>query len=127
MMKSVLMISLGASCGATLRWLLGLALDSFFPVIPPGTLAANLLGGYLVGVAMAVFSLFPVLAPEWRLLVMTGFLGGLTTFSTFSAEVSSLIQEGELVWAGAAISAHVVGSLLMTFLGMATVSLVCHA
>lgn len=88
MLASILAISAGASAGALTRWLLGVSLNAMFPAIPPGTLLANLIGGYLVGVAMAVFAEFPGLAPEWRLLVFTGFLGGLTTFSTFSAEVA---------------------------------------
>lgn len=123
MTNSILAISLGASAGAVLRWLLGRALNALFPLIPIGTLAANLLGGYLIGVAVAVFAALPQLAPEWRLLVITGFLGGLTTFSTFSAEVTTLLQQGRLQWAGAAIAVHVAGSLSMTLLGMATVAL----
>ena len=123
MINSILAISLGASAGAVLRWLLGRALNTLFPLIPIGTLAANLLGGYLIGVALAVFAALPQLAPEWRLLIITGFLGGLTTFSTFSAEVTTLLQQGRLQWAGAAITIHVVGSLSMTILGMATVAL----
>lgn len=120
MIRSVIAISLGASLGAVLRWLLGSALNALFPAIPPGTLLANLLGGYLIGLALAFFSANAGLAPEWRLFIITGFLGGLTTFSTFSAEVSTLIQQGRLTWAGLAISAHVLGSLLMTLLGLFT-------
>ena len=123
MLNSILAISLGASAGAVLRWLLGLSLNSLFPTIPLGTLTANLVGGYLIGVAVAVFAGNPDLAPEWRLLIITGFLGGLTTFSTFSAEVTSLLQEGRLLWAAMAIAAHVVGSLLMTIVGIASVAL----
>lgn len=120
MIRSVIAISLGASLGAVLRWLLGTALNALYPAIPPGTLLANLLGGYLIGLALAFFSANTGLAPEWRLFIITGFLGGLTTFSTFSAEVSTLIQQGRLTWAGLAISAHVLGSLLMTLLGLFT-------
>lgn len=120
MVRSVIAISLGASLGALLRWVLGSALNALFPAIPPGTLLANLLGGYLIGLALAFFSANTGLAPEWRLFIITGFLGGLTTFSTFSAEVSTLIQQGRLTWAGLAISAHVLGSLLMTLLGLFT-------
>lgn len=123
MLNSILAISLGASMGAVLRWLLGLSLNSLFPTIPLGTLTANLLGGYLIGLAVALFAGHPSLAPEWRLLIITGFLGGLTTFSTFSAEVTALLQEGRLFWAGMAISAHVLGSLTMTILGFASVEL----
>lgn len=123
MLASILAISAGASAGAVLRWLLGMSLNAMFPAIPPGTLAANLIGGYLIGVAMAVFADHPGLPPEWRLLVVTGFLGGLTTFSTFSAEVTTLIQQGRLLWASAAVGIHVAGSLALTLLGLASVKL----
>jgi len=122
MLQSILVISLGASLGAVLRWVLGTQMNALFPLIPPGTLAANIIGGYLIGVAVAYFGDHPGLAPEWRLLVITGFLGGLTTFSTFSAEVTTLLQEGRLMWAMGAIATHVIGSLIMTLLGIATVS-----
>ena len=123
MLASILAISAGASAGAVLRWLLGMSLNAMFPAIPPGTLAANLIGGYLIGVAMAVFADHPGLAPEWRLLIVTGCLGGRTTFSTFSAEVTTLIQQGRLLWASAAIGIHVAGSLALTLLGLASVKL----
>lgn len=122
MFNSILAISVGASCGAVLRWLLGIWLNALFPTIPPGTLAANLIGGYLIGVALALFAGQPGLAPEWRLLVITGFLGGLTTFSTFSAEITTLLQQERPLWAIAGISAHVVGSVAMTIAGLATVA-----
>jgi len=123
MMLSILAICLGASLGALLRWLLSLGLNHLLPTLPPGTLAANLVGGYLVGVAMALFSTALTLAPEWRLLVITGFLGGLTTFSAFSAEVTALLQQGRFGWAGTTVAAHVVGSVTMTLLGFASVAL----
>lgn len=123
MIKSLLAISVGASLGAVLRWGLGAAFNAVFPTVPPGTWLANMLGGYLMGIALAFFGEHAGLAPEWRLLIVTGFLGGLTTFSTFSAEVTTLIQEGRIVWAGVAISAHVIGSLLMTLLGLASMAL----
>lgn len=123
MLNSILAISLGATLGAVLRWLLGLSLNGLFPTIPPGTLVANLIGGYLIGVALAIFADHPELAPEWRLLVITGFLGALTTFSTFSAEVTILIQQQRLLWATAAIGSHLLGSLAMTLLGLASVAL----
>lgn len=122
MINSLVAISIGASAGAILRWLLASWFNGFYFLIPLGTLAANLIGGYLIGVALAVFAQQPGLPPEWRLLVITGFLGGLTTFSTFSAEVAALIQQQRLGYAMGAISAHVVGSLLMTFAGLATVA-----
>ncbi|MDR3413305.1 MAG: fluoride efflux transporter CrcB [Formivibrio sp.] len=122
-MRPIIVISLGASAGAVLRWMLGTAFNALFPTIPLGTWLANMLGGYLIGVAIAFFSSHAGLAPEWRLMVITGFLGGLTTFSTFSAEVTTLLQEGRLGWAALAISVHVGGSLIMTLLGLATVAL----
>lgn len=124
MLYSILAISLGAAAGACLRWFLGLGLNAFFPLIPLGTLTANLVGGYLIGLAIAFFAQFTQLAPEWRLFIITGFLGGLTTFSTFSAEMVTLLREGRIFWTGAGIAAHVVGSLVMTFLGMATYYLI---
>jgi fluoride exporter len=124
MWKAIAAISIGASLGALLRWWLGLTLNQYFPAIPPGTLAANLIGGYVVGVAVAAFAAYAALAPEWRLLVITGFCGGLTTFSTFSAEVVTLMQQGRPLWAFAAAAAHLLGSVVMTFAGIATVALI---
>lgn len=120
MVYSVLAISLGAAVGAVLRWGLGLGLNALLPFLPLGTLAANLIGCYLIGLAAAVFAQLPSLAPEWRLLIITGFLGGLTTFSTFSAEMVTLLREGRFLWAGVGTAAHVLGSLAMTFLGFGT-------
>ena len=122
MWKSILAISLGAALGALLRWVLGDKLNSLFPTIPPGTLVANLIGAYVVGVAIAFFATYTALAPEWRLLIITGFCGGLTTFSTFSAELVPLLQQGRLSWAFGAVALHVVGSVLMTFAGIATIT-----
>jgi fluoride exporter len=121
MLPSLLAIGVGAALGAILRFYLAVWLNALFPQVPPGTLAANLVGGYLVGVAIAFFIGHPGVPPEWRLFVITGFLGGLTTFSTFSAEVTALLQGGRLLWAMIAIAAHVIGSLVMTLLGFATV------
>ncbi len=123
MMRHALFIALGASLGALLRWILGISLNSLFPVLPPGTLVANLLGGLLMGLAMSFFSQSPHIDPQWRLFVTTGFLGGLTTFSTFSAEVTTLLQTGRPGWAGLAVAIHVSGSLLMTALGIVLYSL----
>ncbi len=120
MWKAVVAVALGAALGALLRWVLGMKFNSWFPTLPPGTLIANVVGGYIIGVAIAFFAQTPQLAPEWRLLVVTGFCGGLTTFSTFSAEVLHLLQQGRLLWASATVSVHVMGSLLMTLAGMAT-------
>ena len=123
MLNSILAISLGASLGAIMRWVLGLVLDSMSVAIAMGTLAANLIGGFLIGVAMAFFSAHAELSPQWRLLIITGFLGGLTTFSSFSAELTSMIQEGRLSIALITVMLHVVGSILMTFLGIYTYQL----
>ena len=121
MWKSVVAISLGASLGALLRWGFGNRFNSLLPEIPPGTLLANLVGGYIIGAGIAFFASYSALAPEWRLFLITGFCGGLTTFSTFSAELVVLLQQGRLSWALGAVAAHVVGSVLMTFAGIATV------
>jgi CrcB protein len=120
---SILAICVGASFGAILRWLLSSRLNSLLPSLPPGTLVANLLGGYLIGVAVAFFASHPSLSPQWRLLVVTGFLGGLTTFSTFSVEVVTNLMETRLNWAFATIAAHLLGSIAMTLLGIGTVRL----
>ncbi|HSV36955.1 MAG TPA: fluoride efflux transporter CrcB, partial [Ramlibacter sp.] len=93
-----------------------------FPALPLGTLAANLIGGYLVGVAVAVFAQWPALPPQARLFVITGFLGGLTTFSTFSAEVVTQLQNGHTAWALATALAHLLGSFALTALGILTVT-----
>ena len=125
-MQAVLAICIGASLGALARWQLGLWLSAG-GLIPWGTLAANLIGGYLVGVAVGVFNALPQLDPVWRLLVITGFLGGLTTFSSFSAEVVAFLSEGRLALALATALAHVTGSLLLTLAGLKTVTLVLDA
>ncbi|MEN2397523.1 fluoride efflux transporter CrcB [Pseudomonas halotolerans] len=118
MLKSFIVIAIGASLGAWLRWLLGVNLNALFPTLPPGTVAANMVGGYIIGLAIAFLAASPTLSPEWRLLIITGFCGGLTTFSTFSAETVALIQEGRLLWALGSISLHVLGSLAMTAAGL---------
>ena len=128
MMPSVIAICIGASLGALARWQLSLM---FLPtaatipgtVIPLGTLAANLIGGYLVGVCVAIFQALPQLDPVWRLLLITGFLGGLTTFSSFSAEVVTMLMQQRYVLAIAAVCVHLLGSLLLTVVGMKTVGL----
>jgi len=115
---SLLAVGGGAAIGAWLRWGLGLALNPLFPTLPLGTLAANLIGGLLMGLAMEVITRHSMLPPEVRLLVTTGFLGGLTTFSTFSAEITTLLTRGEWYWAVLGIVAHVAGSLVMTMIGI---------
>jgi fluoride exporter len=122
MIASILSISAGASLGALLRWLLAGRLNPLFPALPLGTLAANLIGGYLIGVAVAVFANWPELSPQARLFVVTGFLGGLTTFSTFSAEVVTQLQQGHTSWALATALTHMLGSFAFTALGIATVA-----
>ena len=116
-MGSVFAICIGASVGALSRWGLALWLTPG-GVIPWGTLAANLLGGYLIGVAIAVFQAMPQIDPVWRLLLVTGFLGGLTTFSTFSAEVVTYLLEARYGLATGVALIHVTGSLLMTVAGI---------
>ena len=115
----ILAVGGGAALGAWLRWGLGILLNPVFPTLPLGTLAANLLGGFVMGVAMALFDHYEALAPEVRLFVATGFLGGLTTFSTFSAETATLVTRGELGWSAAIVAVHVVGSVALTLAGMA--------
>ncbi len=123
MWQAIAAISMGASLGAILRWLLSINFNTALPSLQPGTLIANLLGGYLIGVGVAYFANHTNLPPEWRLFAITGFLGGLTTFSTFSAEIIALIESDKVLLACAAIALHVGGSLMMTILGIATVSL----
>lgn len=121
-LKSIIAIFIGAGLGALLRWWLGLTLNSYFPSIPPGTLAANLIGGYIIGVAIAFFATSTAIAPEWRLFVITGFCGGLTTFSTFSSEIVALLQQGRSLGACGAVALHLTGSVVMTFAGIGTVA-----
>lgn len=120
MFMTFIAIGLGAAIGAWLRYGLGLWFNPAIPELPLGTLAANLIGGYLVGLAVAFFAQHPGLSPEWRLFFITGFLGGLTTFSTFSAETVTLLMRGQYGWGTAIIVVHLGGSLLMTVLGLQT-------
>ena len=127
MVQSFVAVGAGAAIGAWLRWGLGALFNPIFPTIPLGTLAANLVGGLLMGVAMALMAHYESMAPELRLLMTTGFLGGLTTFSTFSAETTTLLTRGQLGWAAAIIAAHVIGSVACTILGIALTDLVLEA
>ena len=122
-MLPIIAISLGASAGALARWQLALHLNPKMAMFPLGTLLANWIGAYCVGLAMAAVADRPKMSEEWRLFIITGLLGGLTTFSTFSAEVVQLLQQGRWLWAGTEISAHVIGSILLTLLGFATYQL----
>lgn len=115
-----LAVGAGAACGAWLRWWLGALFNPVFPTLPLGTLAANLLGGYLIGVMIEILGQYAVLAPEVRLAVITGFLGGLTTFSTFSAETFTLLSRQEYLWTVVIVTAHVAGSVTLTALGVLT-------
>jgi len=113
-------VGVGAAVGAWLRWGLSLWLNPRAPAFPLGTLASNLVGGYLVGFFVAFFLARVDVAPEWRLLVITGFLGGLTTFSTFSAEVSEQLMRGHYGTGAALAAAHLIGSLLLTIAAFST-------
>jgi len=117
-LTSIAAVGIGAAAGAWLRWGLSYAFNPVLPAIPLGTLAANLVGGLLMGIAMELFTRSALLAPEVRLLVMTGFLGGLTTFSTFSAEVTTLLVRREWMWSVLAVGLHVVGSVTLTVVGI---------
>ena len=114
-------VGVGAALGAWLRWLLSIALNPVFPTVPLGTLVANMVGGYLIGAAVEYFTQHVGLPPEARLLIITGFLGGLTTFSTFSAEAVTLLARAQYAWATVLIASHVAGSLIATVLGIATI------
>lgn len=122
MYKSILVVAVGGALGSLLRWILGVRLNPIFTPLPYGTLAANLIAGYIVGVAIAFFAKMPGLAGEWRLLVVTGLMGGLSTFSTFSAEVAGHLQKEEFAWAFGEIFIHVTGSVVMTLIGFLTIA-----
>lgn len=114
---SWLAVGLGAAFGAWLRWGLGILLNAVHPSLPLGTLVANLGGGFMIGVAVAFFNGMPSLSPEWRLFAITGFLGGLTTFSTFSAESMALLQRGQYLWAFGHSALHLAGSIVLCIAG----------
>ena len=117
MYYSLISIALGSILGAWLRWLIGLKLNPIFPAIPLGTVTVNFIGGFIIGFAISYFSQ-SALSPNYKLFVITGFCGALTTFSTFSAEIIALLQQGKLSYAVAAIVILVIGSLVFTLIGM---------
>ncbi len=123
---SILAVSVGAVLGSLLRWWLSFTLNALLPTLPPGTLAANLIGGYLVGLSVAWLGAHTEFPPEIRLLIVTGFLGGLTTFSSYSAEVVGLLNTGRIAWALACALIHLIGSFSLTALGMATYRLLAR-
>jgi fluoride exporter len=120
---SMIVVGVGGLAGTWLRWWLGMRLNPIFPTLPFGTLAANLIGGYVIGLAIGAINLELGLSPQARLFLMTGFCGGLTTFSTFSAETFALLSRGQIGWGLGEIAIHVTGSLLATTLGVLTIGL----
>jgi fluoride exporter len=123
----VLAIAFGAGVGAVLRWWLGMLFNPIFPTLPLGTLAANLLGGLLMGLVVGAASHFRALPTETQLMIGTGFLGGLTTFSTFSAEATHLLLRQQYGWFAGHVAIHVIGSLAMTIAGMALIRTLLRA
>ncbi len=118
---SAVAVAGGAGIGALARWSLGLALDAAWPGIPLGTLVANVIGGFLIGIVLGMLDQFQSLPMEWRLAITTGFLGGLTTFSTFTGETLNHLLRQQWGWAGAMIAVHVAGSILAALIGFALV------
>lgn len=123
-MKNFLYVGLAAALGAWSRWGIGILLNTMHPLFPLGTLTANLIGGYLTGLTMGAFELFSELNPDLKLIINIGFLGGLTTFSAFTAEVFQLLQKNELVASLTLVTLHVIGSLLMAYLGWLSISFI---
>lgn len=121
-MGQILAVVIGGALGCVIRWQLGVRLNALFPDLPPGTLVVNLLGGFIIGAAMAYFIRHPELDPSWRLLVTTGLCGGMTTFSTFSLEIFTMLQSGNYLWAMLSTTAHFIGSIAMTALGFYLIS-----
>ncbi|HAP04536.1 MAG TPA: fluoride efflux transporter CrcB [Methylophilaceae bacterium] len=123
-MRNFFYIGLAAAMGAWSRWGIGILLNAMHPVYPLGTLTANLVGGYFMGISMGAFELFNDLSPDLKIIINIGFLGGLTTFSAFTAEVFQLLQKNEFVASLTLIALHVIGSLLMAYLGWLSISLI---
>jgi CrcB protein len=123
-LKNFLYIGFAAAMGAWSRWGIGILLNTLHPIYPMGTLTVNLAGAYLMGISMGAFELFSNLSPDLKLIINIGFLGGLTTFSAFTAEIFQLLQKNELVASLTLIALHVVGSVLMAYLGWLSVSFI---
>ena len=123
-MKNFLYVGLAAAIGAWSRWGIGILLNTMHPIFPLGTLTVNLIGGYLMGISMGAFELFSELSPDLKLIINIGFLGGLTTFSAFTAEVFQLLQKNEFVASLTLVALHVIGSILMAYFGWLTISLI---
>lgn len=123
-MKNFLYIGFAAAIGAWSRWGIGILLNTLHPIYPMGTLTVNLAGAYLMGISMGAFELFSDLSPNLKLIINIGFLGGLTTFSAFTAEIFQLLQKNELVASVTLIALHVVGSVLMAYLGWLSVGFI---
>jgi len=123
-LKNFLYVGLAAAIGAWSRWGIGILLNTMHPIFPLGTLTVNLIGGYLMGISIAAFELFSELSPDLKLIINIGFLGGLTTFSAFTAEVFQLLQKNEFVASLTLVALHVIGSILMAYLGWLTISLI---
>ncbi|VEA63614.1 chromosome condensation membrane protein [Serratia plymuthica] len=116
MLSSLLAVFIGGGVGSVLRWFISMKMNPLNVHIPLGTLAVNLVGGFIIGLAIATFTRMAHLDPTWKLLITTGFCGGLTTFSTFSLEVVYLLQDGRFAWALANMLLNLAGSLVMTLL-----------
>ena len=123
MYKSLFAVVIGGSIGCVIRWILSMRLNALFPNLPPGTLVVNLVGGFIIGMALAFFVRQPHLDPAWKFFITTGICGGMTTFSTFSAEVVVLLQNGNYAWAVISVLTHVTVSLLMTATGFFVMTL----
>ncbi|HJT96708.1 MAG TPA: fluoride efflux transporter CrcB [Rhodanobacteraceae bacterium] len=126
-LTSFFAVGFGAFAGAVVRWLLAIALNPLIPSLPLGTLAANLIGGLVMGLALGIFEHYETLSLAWRLAIVTGFLGGLTTFSTFSGETVLLFVRHQYGWASAIVVSHVLGSLLLTLAGIGLMRLLLRA
>lgn len=124
MLSAILAVAIGGALGSLFRWFLGLQLNGLFPDLPLGALLANLIAAYVIGLSVALFQRFVDCPVEWRLFTITSVLGRLSTFSTFSAEVVSHLESGRTLWAFAEIAANLLGSLLLTTLGIATIGIV---